>query len=178
MTEISATALSVALRLAPACRSLAAVDLSMLCATSASASANGVWSSKPSSASMAGGKALRTRACASSTTRRFGFVRVDWPQRGDMIVMHAGRTVHPNHAGIYLGTDTALPSEESGTFGPGPFLLHHLYGRRQKLSSTADPGMTGRAWSSSTKTQNNQHDAAVPPGRHWHSIHAGRPDSG
>jgi proteasome lid subunit RPN8/RPN11 len=62
-----------------------------------------------------------------------GFVRVDRPQRGDLIVMHVGRTVHPNHAGIYLGTDPVLPGEESGAFGPGPFLLHHLYGRPSEI---------------------------------------------
>lgn len=57
-----------------------------------------------------------------------GFVRVDQPQRGDMIVMAMGRTAHPNHAGIYLGADPALPGEDAATFGPGPFLLHHMYG--------------------------------------------------
>ncbi|WP_282405142.1 NlpC/P60 family protein, partial [Pseudomonas sp. PS02285] len=44
-----------------------------------------------------------------------GFLRVDSPQRGDMIVMQVGRTVHPNHAGIYLGADPELPGEDSGT---------------------------------------------------------------
>lgn len=62
-----------------------------------------------------------------------GFVRVHQPQRGDMIVMAIGRTVHPNHAGIYLGGDSALPGEESDAFGPGPFLLHHLYGRPSEV---------------------------------------------
>ena len=62
-----------------------------------------------------------------------GFVRVDRPERGDLIVMQVGRTVHPNHAGIYLGADPTLPGEESGTFGPGPFLLHHLYGRPSEI---------------------------------------------
>ncbi|MCV4285104.1 C40 family peptidase [Pseudomonas capsici] len=62
-----------------------------------------------------------------------GFVRVDRPQRGDMIVMAVGRTAHPNHAGIYLGSDPKLPGEEPGVFGPGPFLLHHLYGRPSEI---------------------------------------------
>jgi proteasome lid subunit RPN8/RPN11 len=62
-----------------------------------------------------------------------GFVRVDRPQRGDMIVMTVGRTAHPNHAGIYLGADPALPGEDAATFGPGPFLLHHLYGRPSEI---------------------------------------------
>ena len=62
-----------------------------------------------------------------------GFEQVDSPQRGDMIVMEVGRTAHPNHAGIYLGTDPTLPGEESAVFGPGPFVLHHLYGRPSEV---------------------------------------------
>ena len=62
-----------------------------------------------------------------------GFVRGDQPRRGDLIVMAIGRTAHPNHAGIYLGDDPELPGEESGVFGPGPFLLHHLYGRPSEV---------------------------------------------
>ncbi|WP_313630174.1 NlpC/P60 family protein, partial [Pseudomonas sp.] len=62
-----------------------------------------------------------------------GFEQVDSPQRGDMIVMEVGRTAHPNHAGIYLGTDPALPGEDSGVFGSGPFVLHHLYGRPSEV---------------------------------------------
>ena len=50
-----------------------------------------------------------------------------------MIVMAIGRTAHPNHAGIYLGGDPALPGEESDVYGPGPFLLHHLYGRPSEV---------------------------------------------
>ncbi len=52
---------------------------------------------------------------------------------GDMIVMEAGRTVYPNLAGIFLGGDPALPGEDSTTFGSGPFLLHHLYGRPSEV---------------------------------------------
>ncbi|ALZ15579.1 TPA: C40 family peptidase [Pseudomonas aeruginosa] len=62
-----------------------------------------------------------------------GFVRVDRPQRGDMIVMAVGRTAHPNHAGIYLGNDPSLPGEEASVFGPGPFLLHHLYSKPSEI---------------------------------------------
>ena len=62
-----------------------------------------------------------------------GFSRVDTPQRGDLIVMRIGRTAHPNHAGIYLGSDPRLPGEASQAFGHGPFLLHHLYGRRAEI---------------------------------------------
>ncbi|RMS67903.1 NLP/P60-like protein [Pseudomonas savastanoi] len=49
-----------------------------------------------------------------------GFVGVDQPQRGDMVVMEVGWTKPPNHTGIYLGTDASLPKEESQVFGPVP----------------------------------------------------------
>ncbi|KAA5845933.1 phage tail protein [Pseudomonas chlororaphis] len=62
-----------------------------------------------------------------------GFYQVDRPQRGDMIVMAVGRTAHPNHAGIYLGAEPELPGEPAEVFGPGPFLLHHLYGRPSEI---------------------------------------------
>jgi len=62
-----------------------------------------------------------------------GFYRVDTPQRGDMIVMRIGRTAHPNHAGIYLSDNPSLRGEAAQVFGPGPFLLHHLYGRRSEI---------------------------------------------
>lgn len=62
-----------------------------------------------------------------------GFYQVDQPRRGDMIVMAVGRTAHPNHAGIYLGSDSGLPGEQAIVYGPGPFLLHHLYGRPSEI---------------------------------------------
>ena len=62
-----------------------------------------------------------------------GFYVVDRPQRGDMIVLQIGRTAHPNHAGIYLGTDPTLPGEQAQVFGPGPFMLHHLHGRPSEV---------------------------------------------
>lgn len=62
-----------------------------------------------------------------------GFYQVGRPQRGDLIIMGVGRTAHPNHAGIYLGTDPTLPGEDVEVFGPGPFLLHHLYGRPSEI---------------------------------------------
>lgn len=62
-----------------------------------------------------------------------GFYRVDMPRRGDLIIMRVGRTAHPNHAGLYLDSDPSLPGEASQVFGPGPFLLHHLYGRRSEI---------------------------------------------
>ncbi|WP_241669102.1 C40 family peptidase [Pseudomonas sp. CFBP13528] len=88
-----------------------------------------------------------------------GFVRVDQPQRGDLIVMHVGRTVHPNHAGIYLGTDPALPSEDSGAFGPGPFLLHHLYGRPSEIIVYGGP------WHDRTRLILRHKDAKQPTSR-------------
>jgi proteasome lid subunit RPN8/RPN11 len=62
-----------------------------------------------------------------------GFERVGTPQRGDIIIMEIGRTKHPNHAGIYLGDDPALPGETVAVQGAGPFLLHHLYGRPSEI---------------------------------------------
>lgn len=41
--------------------------------------------------------------------------------------------IGPFEAYIFLGADPALPSEDSATFGPGPFLLHHLYGRPSEM---------------------------------------------
>ena len=58
---------------------------------------------------------------------------VDQPRRAGLIVMAFGRTAQPNHAGIYLGDDPALPGEGSDVFGLGPFLLHHLYGRPSEV---------------------------------------------
>lgn len=62
-----------------------------------------------------------------------GFFRVDVPQRGDLIIMEIGRTLRPNHAGIYLGDDPSLPGEAAKVFGAGPFLLHHLYGKPSEI---------------------------------------------
>lgn len=47
--------------------------------------------------------------------------------------MAIGRTAHPNHAGIYLGSDPRLPDEPWTPTGAGPFLLHHLYGRPSEV---------------------------------------------
>lgn len=62
-----------------------------------------------------------------------GFYQVSQPERGDMIVMAVGRTAHPNHAGIYLGSDAQLAGEQAQVYGPGPFLLHHLFGRPSEV---------------------------------------------
>lgn len=69
-----------------------------------------------------------------------GFFRVTEPRRGDMIVMRVGKTKHPNHAGIYLGNDPSLPGEISQVVGPGPFLLHHIYG------GISEPIVYGGSW--------------------------------
>lgn len=63
-----------------------------------------------------------------------GFIRVDQPQRGDMLVFQVptvGRPCHfPNHAAIYLGSDPALTSEPAPALGgAGPFIYHHMPGR-------------------------------------------------
>lgn len=62
-----------------------------------------------------------------------GFEPVSQLQHGDLVVMAVGRTAHPNHAGIYLGAAPSLPGEPTDVHGPGPFLLHHLYGRPSEI---------------------------------------------
>lgn len=64
-------------------------------------------------------------------------------QVGDMVVMQIGRTYHPNHAGIYLGKTDSF--EGRAIAGPGPFILHHVYGR----PSTVD--VYGGQWSQRTR---------------------------
>ncbi|WP_085696269.1 C40 family peptidase [Pseudomonas sp. B26(2017)] len=63
-----------------------------------------------------------------------GFVRVNEPKRGDMLVFQVptpGRPCHfPNHAAIYLGSDPELKSEQAPALGAaGPFIYHHMPGR-------------------------------------------------
>lgn len=84
-----------------------------------------------------------------------GFIRVDAPQRGDMIVMTIGRTAHPNHAGIYLGSDPRLPGETWSPTGAGPFLLHHLYGRPSEVIVFGGP------WLDRTRLVLRHRDAAA-----------------
>lgn len=59
-----------------------------------------------------------------------GFYEVETAEPGDMIVMQIGRSYHPNHAGIYLGDITEF--EDQQLVG-GPFMLHHLYGRKSEV---------------------------------------------
>lgn len=64
-----------------------------------------------------------------------GFYKVDNLsdyQRHDVIIFQVGRTYHPNHAGIYLGDDPNLTSEETPKVIGKPFFLHHLYGGDSK----------------------------------------------
>ena len=70
-----------------------------------------------------------------------------------MIVMAVGRTAHPNHAGIYLGSAPALPGEQTEVFGSGPFLLHHLYGRPSEIIVFGGP------WFDRTRLVLRHHDA-------------------
>ncbi|MDF9755470.1 proteasome lid subunit RPN8/RPN11 [Pseudomonas sp. TE6288] len=84
-----------------------------------------------------------------------GFVRVQAPQRGDLIVMAIGRTAHPNHAGIYLGSDPRLPDEPWSPCGAGPFLLHHLYGRPSEVIVFGGP------WLERTRLVLRHRDAAA-----------------
>lgn len=83
-------------------------------------------------------------------------------ERGDMIVMEVGRTVHPNHAGIFLGADPALPGEDAATFGPGPFLLHHLYGRPSGVIVFGGPWLDRTRLILRHTDAKKQHDAAGP----------------
>jgi len=52
---------------------------------------------------------------------------------GDLIVMQIGRSYHPNHAAVYLGNKPVLPHEELNIYGQGPFMLHHMYGRKSAV---------------------------------------------
>lgn len=62
-----------------------------------------------------------------------GFIQVQEPEVGDIIVMQIGRTYHPNHASVYLGTEPKLPQEDLSVAGQGPFILHHLYGKKSEV---------------------------------------------
>ena len=59
-----------------------------------------------------------------------GFYEVAEPQYGDMIVCKVGRTAHPNHAVIWLGSNSQLQSEQSEACVGSTLILHHLYNRK------------------------------------------------
>lgn len=71
-----------------------------------------------------------------------GFELVTVPRPGDMIVMQIGKSYHPNHAGIYLGTTQEF--EGRGLHG-GPFMLHHMYGKNSEII------VYGGQWSQRTR---------------------------
>jgi proteasome lid subunit RPN8/RPN11 len=82
--------------------------------------------------------------------RKEGFVPVNSPQYGDILIMRIktpGVTCHhPNHAAVFLGSDPQLKSEQAPTlYGPGPFFFHHLYGRL----STRE--IYGHSWANRTE---------------------------
>lgn len=52
---------------------------------------------------------------------------------GDLVIMQIGRSYHPNHAAIYLGNEPTLPNESLSVYGRGPFILHHMYGRKSSV---------------------------------------------
>lgn len=64
-----------------------------------------------------------------------GFYKVplDEIQVGDLVIMQIGRSFHPNHAAIYLGSTPQLPNEPLDIFGQGPFILHHMYSRKSAV---------------------------------------------
>ncbi|MCG8292370.1 MULTISPECIES: C40 family peptidase [Pseudomonas] len=84
-----------------------------------------------------------------------GFVRVQAPRHGDLVVMAIGRTAHPNHAGIFLGHEPRLPGESWSPCGAGPFLLHHLYGRPSEVIVFGGP------WLDRTRLVLRHRDAAA-----------------
>ena len=61
-----------------------------------------------------------------------GFDKVDIKdiQVGDLVIMQIGRTYHPNHAAVYLGSNPTLPNEQLNVHGHGPFIYHHMHGRK------------------------------------------------
>ncbi|APC14512.1 hypothetical protein BLL42_01710 [Pseudomonas frederiksbergensis] len=68
-----------------------------------------------------------------------GFVRVDQPERGDMIVMGVGRTAHPNRAMQCYLAKSQIRS------GLGPFCCTTCTGGRRRSSSSAASGSTEHA---------------------------------
>ena len=59
-----------------------------------------------------------------------GFVEVDTPKRGDVLLCRVGRTEHVNHAVIYLADDASLKSEQTEPCIGSALILHHPYGRK------------------------------------------------
>ncbi|EZQ10724.1 C40 family peptidase [Acinetobacter sp. Ver3] len=59
-----------------------------------------------------------------------GFVEVDEPQYGDVLLCRVGRTEHVNHAVIWLGDNGMLKSEHTEPCIGSALILHHPYGRK------------------------------------------------
>lgn len=60
--------------------------------------------------------------------KKEGFVEVDVVQKHDIILCRLGRTVHVNHALVFIG-DGKLKSERTGDIIGNDLVLHHPYGR-------------------------------------------------
>ncbi|WP_338562592.1 C40 family peptidase [Acinetobacter sp. KS-LM10] len=59
-----------------------------------------------------------------------GFIEVNEPQYGDVLLCRVGRTEHVNHAVIWLGDNGALKSEKTESCIGSALILHHPYGRK------------------------------------------------
>lgn len=59
-----------------------------------------------------------------------GFIEVDQPQYGDVMLCRVGRTEHVNHAVIWLGDNGVLKSEKTEPCIGSALILHHPYGRK------------------------------------------------
>ena len=59
-----------------------------------------------------------------------GFIEVDEPQYGDVLLCRVGRTEHVNHAIIWLADNPELKSEQTEACIGSALILHHPYGRK------------------------------------------------
>lgn len=59
-----------------------------------------------------------------------GFIEVDEPQYGDVLLCWVGRTEHVNHAIIWLADNPELKSEQTEACFGSALILHHPYGRK------------------------------------------------
>ena len=59
-----------------------------------------------------------------------GFIEVDQPQYGDVLLCRVGRTEHVNHAVIWLGNNGMFKSEQTESCIGSALILHHPYGRK------------------------------------------------
>lgn len=62
--------------------------------------------------------------------KKEGFIEVDQPQYGDVLLCRVGRTEHINHALIWLGDNGMLKSEKTEPCIGSALILHHPYGRK------------------------------------------------